>query len=158
MANGTFNIAKGRVNELMNRIDSNDPTNSGITIVLLQATSEADGTLEDYDTLAALLAGSNTEANFTNYARKDLSDSDITAPTPDDTNNRQDADIPDQTWTSAGGASNNTLDKLIICYNPDITSDVDADIVPLTHHDFAGTTNGSDLIAEIDTDGFYRAS
>jgi hypothetical protein len=158
MANGVFNIAKGRVNELMNRIDDNDPTNAGLTIVLLAATSEADATLEDYDTLAALLAGSNTEATFTNYARKDLSDSDITGPTPDDANNRQDADFPDQTWTSAGGASNNTLDKLIVCYNPDITSDTDANIIPLTHHDFAATTNGGDLVAQVNAAGFFRAA
>tara|TARA_R100001086_G_C11760143_1_gene237885 strand:- start:396 stop:821 length:426 start_codon:yes stop_codon:yes gene_type:complete len=141
----------------MNRINNNDPANAGLTIVLLSA-AEADGTLEDYDTLAAILAGSNTEATFTNYARKDLSDLDISAPTPDDTNNRQEADFPNQTWASAGGASNNTLVKLIVCYNPDITSDVDANIIPLTHHDFAVTTNGGDLTAEPDANGFYRAA
>lgn len=157
MADGVFNIAKGRVNEYVNRVDSNDPTNSALVVVLLQV-AEADATLEDYDDLSALLAGSNTEATFTNYARKVLTDTDVTAPTPDDTNNRQDADIPDQTWTSAGGATNNTLVKMLVCYDNDTTAGTDANIIPLTYHDFAITTNGNDLSALIDAAGFYRAS
>ena len=158
MADGVFNIAKGRVNEYVNRVDSNDPTNSALIVVLLKA-SEADATLEDYDDLNALLgAAGNTEADFTNYARKTLTDTDVANPTPDDTNNRQDADCPDQTWTSAGGASNNTLTKLVICYDGDTGAGTDANIIPLTHHDFATTTDGSDLTAQINASGFYRAS
>lgn len=158
MADGVFNIAKGRVTELYHRVDQSDPTNAVLVVVLLDATSEADGTLEDYDTLAAVLAGSNTEASFTNYARKVLDDGDISAISVDDTNNRFDLDIPDQTWSSAGGASNGTLDKLLICYDPDSTGGADSAIIPLTHHDFDETTNGNDLTAQIATAGFYRAS
>lgn len=158
MADGVFNIAKGRVNELVTRVDTNDPTNSALIIVLLQA-GEADGTLEDYDDLSTLLAAAgNTEATFTNYARKTLTDTDLTTPTPDDTNNRMDADFPDQTWTSAGGATNNTLVKLLVCYDSDTTGGTDSNIIPLTHHDFAVTTDGSDLIAQVAAAGFYRAS
>lgn len=157
MANGVFNIAKGKVNEYVARIDGNDPANSALVVVLLQV-AEADATLEDYDDLSALLAGANTEATFTNYARKTLTDTDVTAPTPDDTNNNQRSDIPDQTWTSAGGTTDNTLVKMIIGYDSDTTAGTDANIIPLTHHDFSATTNGNDLIAEINTDGFYRAS
>ena len=157
MADGVFNVAKGRVNEFVTRVDANDPTDSGLTLVLFQV-SEADATLEDYDDLAALIAGSNTEATFTNYARIDLSDTDVTAPTPDDTNNWQTADFADQTWTAAGGATNNTLTKLIVCYNPAISSDVDANIIPMTHHDFVATTDGNDLIAQINAAGFFKAA
>lgn len=157
MADGVFNIAKGRVNELMNRVDDNDPTNSAIVLVLLE-TAEADATLEDYDNLSLLLAGSNTEAAFTNYARKVLTDTDITGPTPDDTNNRQDADIDDQTYTSAGGASNETLAKLLICFDDDSTGGDDTNIVPMTHHDFVITTDGTDIVAQINSAGFFRAS
>ena len=157
MADGVFNIAKGRVNQYVSKVDANDPTNSGLTLVLFKV-SEADGTLEDYDDLGTLIAGANTEADFTNYARIDLSDTDVTDPAPDDTNNWQSADFADQTWTSAGGGTNNTLTKLIVCYNPDITGDVDGNIIPLTHHDFVATTDGNDLIAQINAAGFYRAS
>jgi len=158
MANGVFNIAKGKVNEYMARIDANDPTNAVLVITLLK-TSVVDATLEDFDDLGAILGDAGVdEADFTNFTRKILSDTDITAPTPDDTNNRQDADIPDQTWTSAGGATNNTLVKLLVCYDSDSTGGADSAIVPLTHHDFAVTTDGSDLIAQVAAAGFYRAA
>lgn len=158
MADGVFNIAKGRVAELVARVDANDPTNAALVVVLLQETSEADGTLQDYDTLAAVLAGSNTEADFTDYARKVLTDSDLSTPAPDDSNDRFDVDIPDVQWVDAGGASNNTLDKLLVCYDPDTTSGTDANIIPLTHHDFDTTTDGNTLTAQIAAAGFYRAS
>ena len=35
MADQIFNIAKGRVAELYNRVDSNDPTNSALIILIL---------------------------------------------------------------------------------------------------------------------------
>lgn len=157
MANIVFNVAKGRGNEYVSRVANNDPANSAIVIVLLK-TAEADATLQDYATLGALLGGSNVECDFTNYARKVLTDSVIVEPTPDNTNNRQNADFPDQTWTSAGGATNNTTAKLLVCYDPDTTGGTDADIIPLTAHDYVVTTTGADLPAVVSVDGFYSAS
>lgn len=158
MSDGVFNVAKGRVNELMNRVANNDPTNAAIVIVLLKV-AEADGALQDRADLSALLgAAGNTEADFTNYARKVLTDADVSAPSPDQANDRQDADLPDQTYTAAGGASNNTLVKAIICYDPDSTGGTDADIIPLTHHDYAVTTDGNDLLLQFAAAGFYRAA
>lgn len=157
MADGVFNVAKGRVNEYVARVAGDDPADSALVVVLLQ-TAEADGTLQDYGDLAAILAGSNTEADFTNYARKTLTDADVSAPAPDNANDWQAADIPDQTWTAAGGTTDNTLAKLLICYNPDSTAGTDADLIPLTHHDFVVTTDGTDLLAQIDAGGFFRAT
>lgn len=157
MANGVFNAALGRVNEYVARVAGNDPANAALVVVLLKA-AEADATLQDYDDLAAILAGSNTEADFTNYARKVLTDADVSAPAPDDTNNWQAADIPDQTWTAAGGTLDNTLVKLLTCYDPDTTGGTDADIIPLTHHDFPLETDGTDLTAVVASGGFFRAS
>lgn len=157
MADGVFNIAKGRIVELYNRVDNSDPTNAVLVLVLLKV-AEADSTLEDYDTLSALLLGSNTEADFTSYARITLDDTDLSASAVDDTNNRYDLDIPDQTWSSAGGVSDNTLVKLLICYDSDSTGGTDANIVPLCHYDFAVTTDGNDLTAQVASAGFFRAS
>lgn len=150
-------MAKGRAAEMVNRVDANDPANSVITVVLLKVV-ESDALLKDYATLAAILAGSNTECNFTNYARKELNDSVLTAPAPDNTNDRQDADIPDLTWTAAGGATNNNVVKLIICYDGDSTGGADSAIIPLSYHDFVITTNGGDLVAQIAAAGFFRAT
>lgn len=155
-ADGVFNVSKGGVNELVSRVDSNDPANSALVVTLFQ-TIEADATLEDYDSLAAILAGANTLATFTNYAPKVLTDVDITGPTVDDTANNRWSDIPDQVWTSAGGTVDNTLVKLIIFYDPDSTGGTDADLIPLTHLDFATTTNGNDLTAVMAAIGFFVA-
>ena len=158
MADQVFNISKGRVVEFYNRVESSDPTNAAFVLVLLKV-AEADATLIDYDTLAALLAGSNTEADFTNYARKTLTDADLAAlPSPDDSNNRYDVDLPDVTWTTAGGATNNTLVKAILCYDSDTTGGTDANIVPVAHYDFAATTDASDLTLQWNASGFFRAS
>lgn len=155
-ADVTANIAKGRVIEFMNRVDNNDPTNSAIVVGLLKL-SQADSALIDFDDLDALLANAgNTEADFTNYTRKVQSDTEITFGAPDDTNDRYDADLPDITWTSAGGASNNSIVKLFIGYDPDTTSGDDTEIIPLTLQDFSATTDGNDLTATINV--FFRAN
>jgi hypothetical protein len=157
MADFVFNIAKGRVAELYNRVDSNDPANSALVIVVLATSGlEADATLIDLDTLSAVVAGTTNEVTNTNYARKVLTDADLSAMTPDDTNNRMDLDIPDQTWTSV--AAGDGWSKLLVCYDNDTTGGTDANIIPLTAHDFVVTPDGSDITAQINASGFYRAS
>lgn len=157
MADFVFNVAKGRVAELYNRVDSNDPANSALVIVVLATSGlESDATLMDADTLAAVVAGTTNEVTNTNYARKVLTDADISAFAPDDTNNRVDLDIPDQTWTAV--AAGDGWSKLVVCYDSDTTGGTDANIIPLTAHDFVVTPDGSDITAQIATAGFYRAS
>jgi hypothetical protein len=159
MADQVMNIAKGRVVEYYNRVESNDPAASAFIVVLLKV-AEADATLIDYDELGALLgAAGNTEADFTNYARKTVTDAELAAlPAPDDTGNQFDIDMPDQTWSNAGGASNNSLVKLLICYDNDTGAGVDTDIIVCAHYDFVITTNGGDITAQIDAAGFFRAA
>jgi hypothetical protein len=151
MADGVFNIAKGRAAYYATL----PATNDALVLVLFKTVLDADSALVDRTTLAAITAASNVEADFTNYARKTLTSVTVTV---DNTNDRVDVDIADQTWTAAGGTTNNTLAKLIIGYDPDTTGGTDSDIIPLTHHDFVTTTDGSDLLAQIATSGFYRAS
>jgi hypothetical protein len=159
VADFVFNIAKGRVAELYNRVKSNDPTNSALVLVAIKSTGiETDAVLRDYDDLAAILAASNDEATNTGYARKVLTDADLAAiPAPDDTGDTNDRDIPDQTWTAvqtSGGA----WGAIIICYDNDTTAGSDSNLVPLTKHDFAVTPDGSDIVAQVAAAGFYRAS
>jgi hypothetical protein len=159
MANLIFNIALGRVAELYNRVDQNDPTNSALIILLLAASGvESDATLKDLDTFTALVAGATNEATNTGYARKTLGDSDIVAFAPDDSNDRVDLDIPDQTWTAVANDGTGAISDLVIGYDNDTTGGTDANIVPLTLHDFSVTPDGSDIIAQIAAAGFYRAS
>lgn len=55
MADFVFNIAKGRVVEYYNRVKSNDPTNSALVLVAIDANGDTDATMKDRDDLAALL-------------------------------------------------------------------------------------------------------
>lgn len=161
MANIVFNVAKGEVNAYTKRIVNNDPANSALVIVLLK-TAEVDGTLQDYDTLGAILSAgggtANVEANFTNYTRKVLTNTELSAPTVDDSGNQQYSDAPDQTYVSAGGAINNALVKMIICYDSDTTTGTDSNIVPLVALDFTITTDGTDILASFSAEGFFAAT
>ncbi len=156
MADFVFNIAKGRVAEFYYRVDNNDPTNAVLVVAVFNSTA-TDATLLDLDTLAAVEADANTaEVGNTNYARKVLSDSDITAFAPDDTNDRVDLDIPDQTWTAV--AAGTAWTDAMIAYDSDSTGGTDANIVPCTWHDFAVTPDGSDITMQVAAAGFFRAS
>lgn len=144
MTDIVFNIAKGAVAEKVRDSAAN-------LLILLLKTAESDATLKRRATVAAVL-GANTEADFTNYARKTGLTGTVTV---DNTNDRVDVDVADQTWTSAGGGANNTLAKLIVAYEE---AAADATRVPLTGQDFVVTTDGSDLTAQINSAGFFRAT
>lgn len=146
MADGVFNIAKGAFAEMFRDAAANG-------IVLLLKANEAEATLIDRDDVAALLVeAGTTEADFTNYARKTGLTGTVTV---DDTNDRVDVDIPDQTWTNAGNGTNNTLTKAVVAYE---NAAADATRVPLTHHDFTPTTDGTNLTIQFNAAGFGRAS
>ena len=156
MPDQVFNTALGRLAELYNRVDLSDPANAVLVVAAIE-TIATDATLKDLDTLSAVLGDANTaEVTNTNYARKVLDDSDIVAFAPDDTNDRVDLDIPDQTWTAVAAGDDWT--DLPICYDSDSTSGTDANIVPGTMHDFVVSPNGGDITAQIAAAGFFRAS
>jgi len=148
MANQVFNISKGRFVHWCTLPAASD----ALIVVPLETTGlEADDTLNNYDDLAALLAAANNEQ--TTMGRKTVSAS-VTV-TIDDTNNWVDVDMPDQVWTAATG---NAISKLLICYDGDTGAGTDSAIIPLTHHDFTLTPDGSDITAQIAAAGFARAA
>jgi hypothetical protein len=157
MADQIFNIALGRVAELYNRVDLNDPANAVLTILILATTGiETDAVLKDKTTVTDLVSGATNEVTNTNYARIELVDTDLVAMAPDQGNDRMDLDIPDQTFTNI--VAGDGWQDLIVCYDNDSTGGTDANIVPMTMHDFVVTPDGSDITAQIATAGFYRAS
>lgn len=157
MANFAFNIAKGRIVELHNRVDANDPANSALVVVVLAVAGlETDAVLIDKDTLADVVSGTTNEVTNTGYARKVLTDADITAATVVDASDRVDVDIPDQVWAAVSAGDG--WAKMLVCYDPDTTSGTDANIVPLTAHDFAVTPDGSSITATINAQGYFSAS
>lgn len=157
MADFVFNIAAGRVAEFYVRVDGNDPANSALIMSAWNAGAATDATLRDYDTVAQIEADANAaEVTNSGYARKTLTDADLTAFAPDDTNNRVDLDIPDQTFTSVGAGTAWT--DILISYDNDTTSGTDSSQVPCTWHDFAVTPSGGDITVQINAAGFFRAT
>ena len=153
MANIVFNIAKGRVVEYYNRVESSDPTNAALILVPIETTGlESDATLIDKDDLAAVLSGSTNEQ--TTMGRKTLTDVELAAlPAPDDGNDRYDVSLPTTTWTAATG---NAISKILVCYDSDTTGGADSAIIPLTMFDAVVTPDGTDI--QLTTGVFFRAS
>lgn len=152
MSNITFNIAKGRVAELVHRVKNNDPANSAIILIPLETSGlEADATLIDKDDVAAVLSGTTNEQ--TTMGRKTLTDADLVDFTTDDGNDRMDVSLPTVTWSAATG---NAISKILVAYDPDTTSGTDSSLIPLTMFDFAVTPDGSDV--QMTGGVFFRAS
>ncbi len=152
-----FNIALGRSVELYKRVDTNDPANAVLVVAVLAASGiESEAVLKRKDDLAAVVAGTTNEVTNPGYVRKILTDTDLVAFAPDDANDRVDLDIPDQTWT--GVAAGDGWGDLLICYDSDSTGGTDANIVPMTMHDFVVNPDGSDITAQVNAAGFFRAS
>lgn len=145
MANIVFNVALAKVAQYGSLPAANDAL---ILIALESSGLETDAVLRDKDTFADIVSGTTNEQ--TTVGRKTLTGVTVTV---NDTDNRVDIDAADVTWTAPTG---NAVGAVVICYDPDTTGGTDADLIPLTKHDFAWTPDGIDLNVTISD--FFRAS
>lgn len=154
MANFVFNIAKGRVTELLERVDTNDPADAKIILIPLSA-SDTEANAQDAATVTAALATAIDERTTGGWVRKTLTDADFAAAdyAVDNTNNRGIAKVPSVTWTAPAAANNTT--GLLICYTEE-ASPTDGGTIPLVHCDFAVTTDGNNVV--LNAGDFFRAS
>lgn len=153
MADFVFNLSKGRVAELVNRVKVGDPAASRIYAIPVDVAAVTDATLKDLDDFAAIITAGVTERNANNWNRKTLAAADLTAMTVDDVNDRMPADSIDLLWTP--GPTAGAVTDIIYCYASVVTP-TNAQLLPLTQHDFAITPDGSDVQATVSD--FYRAS
>jgi hypothetical protein len=154
-----FNRAKGRGTEWAERVNSNDPTNAIVVVALVAEEGvESDATLKDKDDFGALVSGATNFATNTGGSRKTIDQSGGMTITYDDTNDRTDVDIPDQTWTALANDGTGKVSDIVTGYDSDSTGGADANILPWTFHDFAVTPDGSDVTVKIAEAGFFRAS
>lgn len=146
MADFIFNVAKGRIAYYASLPAASD----AIIIVPIELTGiETDAVLKDYDTLDAILAAANNEQ--ATMGRKTAANVTVIV---DDVNDWVSIDFDDVVWTTATG---NAIAALLVCYDPDTTVGTDADIIPISKHDFAATPNGSDITAVVAAAGAMRA-
>ncbi len=153
MANIVFNIAKGKVAAYYDRVKSNDPSTSALVLTPIETSGlEADATLIDADTVAAVVSGATNKQ--TTMGEKVLTDAELASiPAPDDANDRNERSLPTVTWTAAAG---NAISKILVSYRPDTGSASDSTDIPLTMFDFAQTPSGSDI--QMTGGTFFRAS
>lgn len=156
MADFVFNYGKGRVAELHKRVDEQDPATSRLVVFIARTAGiEGDAILIDKETVAAIFSGPTTEPANTGYNRKILTEADLVAFAPDHANDRVQVTIPNQTWTAvqAGdgwSAFMTAFDK--------VTPGADAALEPMTKHDMVVVPDGSDITAQINADGIFRAA
>lgn len=157
MADFVFGQACGKAAEWAARVNADDPANSVFIIELIN-TSATDATLRDLDTFALIESDGNTaeltSGTNANYVRKSLNQGSGITITIDDSNNRTDVDCADQTWTALGAGT--AITDVVTGYDSDSTGGTDANVVPMTQHDFGITPDGSDVTATIAV--FYRAT
>lgn len=145
-------ISLGREVEFYNRVVTNDPANSALIMGVLVTGGDSLATLQDYDTLAAVLAGPSTEAAVAGYARKTLTNADLSAWLPDDTLNRVFLGLPPQTFSPNTGE---TWDIAWVAYDNDTTGGTDTSIVPVTFHELRidqtaiPTLTGSNIVVDL---------
>jgi hypothetical protein len=153
----TFNVSLGREVELYNRVNSDDPTNSALIMVILAlAGLETDAVLKDKDTLADVVSGTTNEVTNTGYSRKVLTDADLAAYTVDDSADTITLYLPLQTFS--GIATGDTWAKGVIGYDPDTTGGTDAAIIPVIGFDVRidgspVVPNGDDIVVDFSTNG-----
>lgn len=141
MADLVFNIAKGALAEKIR-------DGANIQVIPVDAGATTDATIRDYTLVSTALA-TLTERTTGGWNRKSIANASITL-TVDQTNDRVDVDIADQTWTAVTAGA---VTDLLICED---VGGADSSRIPLTFHDFAITPDGSDVTATVAV--FYRAS
>lgn len=156
MANDLFNFARGKIGYYAADALGLSGANSRIVLVVLEAT-EAEDTLNNYDDLGTLLAATgNTEWTPTAYSRKEHAAADVTSSVDDTANTAKAVIDTDDTWTSVSG---NASTDALVCWDGDNATGTDANIIPLTYHDFVVTPNGGNITADHDqTNGFWGSS
>lgn len=154
MANYVFNISKGRVGEFANRVKVGDPAASRLFMIAL-STDVAQATAQDVADFAALVTAGAVEATNAGYTKKTLTGADIATQAMDTAGDKYWVDLNDQTWAAvtAGGA----WVALVVCYSA-VTAPTNLQMVPMTHHDFAVTPDGSDIVAQIAATGIWQAT
>lgn len=138
MASFVFNIALGRERTFAELGAASDAL---IAIPLETSGIESDATLRDKATVADLVSGATNEQ--TTMGRVTLSNVTVTV---DNTNDRVNIDCDDLVWA---GATGNAISAIVIAYDSDTGAGTDANIVPLSKHDFAATPDGTSITATV---------
>lgn len=152
MASEFFDVALGKFVGMAEQAIA--ASNDQIEVLLLKV-AEADADLRLHASVSDIFAAAgNTEADATNYAKVTGIPATINATVTQ----QRDVDIPDISWLALGGALNNATVKLIVAFqnDPGGVND-DTTLIPVVHYTFLLTTDGSDVVVEVNVDGITRS-
>ena len=148
MGNVLVDYAKGRFIEKATLPLGTD----SLIAVLLQATGlPTDTVLKRNQFLSGVFTAGGTESTFTNYSRQSFTGASITI-TVNTSTDVVTLDTSNVVINSAGGALNNSVAKLLLCYKP-TSATADSAIPVLTTHDCVITTTGGNLTVTIPSIG-----
>lgn len=127
-------------------------------LLLLNAGLPGEDALQDYDTVANLLAGTADEATFPNYARKILPTATVTI---DNATNRVVCSVAGSPviiqWNNAGGTGpQQTVGAIVFYYLPTGASP-DTALVLLAWSSMLATTDGTHLVVTLGPNGIAVA-
>jgi hypothetical protein len=150
------NNAKGRVVELAYNVEAGTPAAARFYVIPIAAGAATDDQLRDANTFADIITAGATELAANGWDRKTITSTELVVDL-DDSGNLADVDINiDLLWTSVTAG---TATDLVICYSSVAQpGGGNAALVPLTVHDFTVTPDGSNVTAQVATEGFYRAT
>ena len=131
------------------------PTPSSLVDLLATTGLETDAVLRDKDTFTDLVSGATNFATGTGWARKSIDQAPAASPSP--TTTRTTAST--STSPTRPGRRSTTPPTMsrssVTGYDSDSGTGTDANIVPMTQHDFVIQPDGSDVTADVPTTGFY---
>lgn len=146
------NQAAGRAVQWFQNVEDNSPVAAVIRLFIF--TAGADNDYRDADTISALIATAANEVTNTGYTNRTQDDTDLVI-TIDDTNDRVDVDMSDETWTAV--AAGDAWQRFVLGYDDDGT-DTDTNTIPISSHDITVTPDGSDITVQIAAAGIFRAA
>jgi len=156
--NFVFNRAKGRVNELLTRVDTNDPANSAVIVIVMSAAgSAAQG--QDLDDFAAVEADANfaeATGGTTPWGRKTLTDADIALPAPTDASDFFAVTVGNLVFTPSADTPDAVA--IIFCYDNDTTAGNDSNLIPMVQLIATAVSDGSQITFQSHADGFFKAT
>lgn len=156
MATGHMLTNRGKLFLLQGAWDDSGATAIRVGLCKVQgAAADTIAEVADLNTVADLLVTAGcTEADFTNYVRKNLTRTNFAE---DDTNDRVQAVASAVTWSAAGGATNNTIFGAFIYDATTDTNDTTRLLISVDWFASGVPTNGGDFTWDPSA-GLYRAS
>ena len=154
MGNFVFNGGLGRFVQWAQNVEDNSPAAALLRVHAWDSSATDDLTNNARDVAAVEATAGIAEVTNGGYANQTMDETDLTI-TINDTTNLVDVDAVDPVFTAV--LTGDSWTDLSISYDAAGT-DTDANSLTMTYHDFVVVPNGGDITAQVNVNGFGRAT